>query len=64
MKSVSGHLNDMMLVKCSFFTAEQEGRSAVPHVECYSVTRRLVAKRRLSWRRLYASVHVVDGHSR
>ena len=68
--------------RCSFFTAEQEGRSVVPHVECYPLLRdwllsgtchgagymlllhvvlvpsrkRLVAKRRLSWRRIYACV--------
>ena len=67
---------------CSFFTAEQEGRSVVPHVECYPLLRdwllsgachgagymlvlhvvlvhsrkRLVAKRRLSWRSIYAGV--------
>ena len=29
-----------------------------------SVTKRLVAMRRLLWRRIYASVHVVLGHLR
>ena len=74
--------NDCKQKKCSFFTAEQEGRSVVPHVECYPLLRdwllsgayhgagymlvlhvvlvhsrkRLVAKRRLPWRRIYASV--------
>ena len=31
--------NLVKLRKCSFFTAEQEGRSVVPHVECYPLLR-------------------------
>ena len=61
---VGDEIDLLIGLKCSFFTAEQEGRSVVPHVECYPLLRDWLLSGACHGAGYMLVLHVVLVHSR